>query len=134
MANYLLDTDHVMAMVSGNEQLWDKMKHLKKGDRFGVCQTVLSELYYIAKASLQMDTNVAALTELVSDLDLWPFDRGIAETTGEILAQAKSLSSPVSISVAQISAVARQRQLIILSGDRNFESVRDIRVNNWLVP
>jgi predicted nucleic acid-binding protein len=132
MANYLLDTDHVMALVAGEENLWKKLKRLKKEDRFGICPTVLSELYYIARTSQQMETNVAALTELVADLNLWPYDRGIAETTGEILAQAKSLNNPISMSVAQISAIARQRQLIVLSGSKFFDTVRDIRVDNWL--
>jgi predicted nucleic acid-binding protein len=132
MPSYLLDTDHVMEIVSGNERVWKRLREAGKGAKFGICPTVLSELYYIARTSQQMDVNVAALTELVADLYVWPYDRGIAETTGEILAQCKNLSSPVPMANAQIAAIARQRQLVILSSSKYFESVRDIKVENWL--
>ncbi|MBI2844356.1 MAG: type II toxin-antitoxin system VapC family toxin [Armatimonadetes bacterium] len=135
MRDYILDIDHVVGLVSGNEEIIRRMKEVKKGeDRFGITHTTLSELYYLIRSSAQMESNIAALTELVSDLYVWGYDRGAAEITGEILTQAKSLSRPLSYIEAQIAAVARQRQAVLLSGSGRFADVRDIELQNWLTP
>ncbi|HOK54843.1 MAG TPA: hypothetical protein PKV43_10285, partial [Armatimonadota bacterium] len=66
------------------------------------------------------------------DLYVWDLDRGAAEITGEILTQMRSLNRPISPIEAQIAAVARQRQAVLLSGSEHFNDVRDIEVQNWL--
>jgi predicted nucleic acid-binding protein len=76
---------------------------------------------------------MASLTELVSDLYVWGFDRGAAEIAGEILNQQKSLNRPINPTEAQIAAVARQRQAVLLSGSEHFSDVRDIEHQNWIV-
>jgi len=133
MTEYMLDTDHLMALISNNPTLIKRLSRLKGQDvRFGVCVCLLGELYFIARSSAQMETNVAALTELLADLYIWGYDRGMAETAGEILTQQLAMGQPIPILDAEIAAVARQRQAILLSADPHFRLVRDIRLENWL--
>jgi predicted nucleic acid-binding protein len=133
MREYILDIDHLAELMGGNEVLLKRMGEIKKDNaRFGITVTILSELYFMLRASAQMDTNMASLTELVSDLYVWGFDRGAAEITGEIMNQQRSLNRPINPTEAQIVAIARQRQAILLSSAEHFSDVRDIELQNWL--
>lgn len=133
MRDYILDIDHLVGLMGGNVTLLKRIVKIKKDDgSFGITVTVLGDLYFLIRSSQQMDTNVAALTEFVSDLHVWGLDRGAAEITGEILTQMRSLGRPITQTEAQIAAVARQRQAVILSGSERFSDVRDIELQNWL--
>ena len=135
MTQYLLDTDHLVGLIASEKPILDRLRRsAKAGDRFSICVTVLSELYWLAKASAQMDANTAALTELVSELPVWELDRGASEIVGEILAEQRALGRPVSRSAAEIAAIARQRGLVALSSDPGLRLVRDITVEDWREP
>lgn len=135
MRDYILDIDHIVGLMAGNEELIRELGRLKKGDaRFGITVTILSDLYFLVRSSAQMAANTASLTELVADLNVWDFDRGAAEITGEILTQMRALGRPIIVSEAQIAAVARQRQAVLLSGSENLAEVRDVTTENWLRP
>ena len=132
MTAYLMDTDHVIGLVGAEERIVRRLEKLARSDdTFSICAAVLSELYWFAKSTAQMDTNTACLTELVADLPMWEMDRGAAEIVGEILAEHRSLGTAVSRSAAEVSALARQRGLVVLSSDPDFRAVRDIRVEDW---
>jgi len=135
MTEYLLDTDHVIALICADPLFLARLEGVKGKDvRFGVSVNILGELYLLARLSTQMDLNTAALTELLTDLYIWPYDRGMAETFGEIEAQQLSMNQPIPTLDAEIAAIARQRQAILLSADPHFKLVRDIKLENWLAP
>lgn len=134
MKDYILDIDHLAGLMAGNENLLRQLGEIKEDlGRFGITVTILGDLYFFIRSSRQMDANAASLTELVSDLHVWGFDRGVAEITGEILTQMRSLGRPITPIEAQIAAVARQRQAVLLSGSERFSDIRDIELQNWLI-
>jgi len=133
MKDYILDIDHIAGLMAGNENLLRRIGEVKEDSgRFGITVTILGDLYFFIRSSQQMDANMASLTELVSDLHVWEVDRGVAEITGEILTQMRSLNRPITPIEAQIAAVVRQRQAVLLSGSERFRDVRDIELKNWL--
>ena len=135
MTTYLLDTDHVIGLIASEEGVVERLrKSAKAGDRFGICTPVLSELYWFAKSTAQMELNTAALTELLADMPVWKTDRGAAEILGEILAEQRGLGQPVPRPVAEIAAIARQRGAVILSSDAAFRTVRDTTIEDWRRP
>jgi len=132
MADYLLDTDHVIGLVGDEDAVVNRLQRsAKAGDRFSICSATLSELYWFAKSTAQMALNTAALTELVAELRVWDVDRAAAEIVGEILSEQRALGQPVPRAVAEVAAIARQGQLVVLSSDPNFGLVRDITVEDW---
>jgi predicted nucleic acid-binding protein len=132
MTTYLLDTDHVIGLIGSEKPIIDRLKRsVKAGDRFSICVTTLSELYCFAKSTAQMDLNTAALTELVAELPVWEMDRGASEIVGEILIEQRTTDRPIPRAVAEVSAIARQRQLVVLSSDPSFRVIRDITVEDW---
>jgi predicted nucleic acid-binding protein len=132
MTAYLLDVDHIVGLLASEQAIVDRAQKLRSSqDTFGICSTVLSELYWFTRSTAQMDANTAYLTELLADLPVWEMDRGTAEIIGEILAEHRSLGTPISRSVTEIAAVARQKGLTVLSSDSDFRAVRDIQVEDW---
>ncbi len=134
MRDYILDIDHILGLISGNEELTRRLAEAKNDARFGITTTILGELYFLIRSSAQMDANVASLTELARDLEVWQFNRGAAEITGEILTQARALGRPISEPEAQIAAISRQRQATLLTSQERFADIRDITFENWLAP
>ena len=103
------------------------------GDRFGISVTVLGELYYAVYASQHHTENLRRLQALVGALLLWPFDALTAQEFGRIQAEQKVKGRPIPPLDAQIAAVARVNDLVILTDDRHFTFVDGINVENWRV-
>ncbi|MCK5119233.1 MAG: type II toxin-antitoxin system VapC family toxin, partial [Candidatus Latescibacteria bacterium] len=67
------------------------------------------------------------------DVFLWDYDRPASEEFGRIRAEQKTKGRPIPPTDAQIAAVARLHDLMVLSDDRHFTYVNDLKVENWLV-
>ena len=134
MTNYLLDTNHASWLMAQRDSLVSRMRQAQAdGDRFGISVTVLGELYYAVYASQRRAENLRRLQLLVGALLLWPFDALAAQEFGRIQAEQKAKGRPIPPSDAQIAAVARINDLILLTGDRHLAFVDGITVNNWSV-
>jgi tRNA(fMet)-specific endonuclease VapC len=93
---------------------------------------VLGELYFAAYASQRRVQNLQALRDFLADAILWPFDELAAEEFGRIQAEQKAKGRPIPPLDAQIAAVARVYDLVLLTADRHFEFVDHVTVENWL--
>lgn len=101
------------------------------GDRFGLAVTTLGELYYAVYASRHREENLRRLHSLLSALILWPFDELTAEVFGRIQAEQKAKGRPIPPLDAQIAAVARAYDLVLLTADRHFQFVAGLTIENW---
>ena len=134
MTNYLLDTNHASWLMAQREPIVTRMRQAQaNGARFGVSVTVLGELYYVVYASQRSDENLRRLQALAGALLLWPFDALTAQEFGRIQAEQKAKGRPIPPLDAQIAAVARVNDLVILTDDRHFTFVDGIAVDNWRV-
>ena len=134
MTNYLLDTNHASWLMAQREPIVTRMRQAQAaGDRFGVSVTVLGELYYAVYASQGRAENLRRLQALAGALLLWPFDALTAQEFGRIQAEQKAKGRPIPPLDAQIAAVARVNDLVILTDDRHFTFVDGIAVDNWRV-
>ena len=132
MASYLLDTNHVSWLMTQQGSLVARLRQAQAaGDRFGISVTVLGELYYAVYASQRRAENLRRLQSLVGALLLWPLDALAAEEFGRIQAEQKAKGRPIPPLDAQIAAVARVNNLILLTDDEHFTFVDGITVENW---
>jgi len=132
MADYVLDTNHATWLLAGDESMLARLLQMQaSGVQFGVTVTVLAELYYAVYASQRRQENLRRLQALAGALHLWPFDALAAEEFGRIQAEQKAKGRPIPPLDAQIAAVARLRDLILLTDDRHLRFVDGIRVENW---
>lgn len=133
MTDYLLDTNHASRLMSGDGTLVRSIRAARTaGDRFGVSITVVAELYFAVYASRRQDENRHRLDDLVTSLVVWPFDASAAEEFGRIQAEQKARGRPIPALDAQIAAVARSRDLKLLTADRHFDYVAGVIAENWL--
>lgn len=93
---------------------------------------MLGELYYAIYASQRREENLERLGDLLEALILWPFDQLAAEEFGRIQAEQKAKGRPIPPLDAQIAAVARVHDLVLLTADHHFELVDGLVVENWL--
>ncbi len=134
MTNYLLDTNHASWLMAQQEPIVARVSQAQAdGARFGISVTILGELYYAVYASQRRAENLHRLQSLVGALLLWPFDALMAEEFGRIQAEQRAKGRPIPPLDAQIAAVARINDLVILTDDRHLTFVDGISVENWRV-
>jgi tRNA(fMet)-specific endonuclease VapC len=132
MTNYLIDTNHAGWLMAQQDSLIARLRQAQAaGDRFGISVTVLGELYYAVYASQRHAENLRRLQSLAGALLLWSFDALTAEEFGRIQAEQKAKGRPIPPLDAQIAAVARVNNLVILTDDRHLAFVDGITVENW---
>ncbi len=133
MPDYLLDTNHATRLLSGSDPLRQRLQTvITMGERFGITHPVLGELFYAAYASQRRDENLHALRSFLADVWLWPYDEAAAEEFGRIQAEQKARGRPIPSIDAQIAAVVRLHNLVLLTADQHFQYVADLTVENWL--
>lgn len=133
MTDYLLDTNHAAKIMGSPAQLRTLLSHKgQAGDRFFVSITVLSELYFAAYASSRQAANLQNINIFLTHIPVLDFDATAAEEYGRIKAELKVKGRPIPGTDAQIAAVARIHNLIVLSADRHFQYVDNLPVENWL--
>ncbi len=134
MTNYLLDTNHASWLMAQQSSIVARLHQSQAdGDQFGIPVTVLGELYYAVYASQHRAENLRRLQSLAGALLLWPFDALVAEEFGRIQAEQKAKGRPIPPLDAQIAAVARVNDLVILTDDRHLTFVDGITIENWRV-
>lgn len=133
MPDYLLDTNHVSHFLAQHPTLVERISEVAdRGDRFTISTTVLGELYFAVYASQRLQQNLGALSGFLEDVALLPFDEAAAQEFGRIQAEQKRKGRPIPPTDSQIAAVCRLRDLTLLSADRHFQFVDNLRVENWL--
>ncbi len=129
MADYLLDTNHASKLMAGHEPITARVREAQStGATFALSTTVIGELYYGIYLSQRRIQNQL----LLDSLRILPFDEPAAEMFGIIQAEQRTTGKPIRPLDAQIAAVARVQNLIVLTQDHHFQFVAGIIVENWL--
>lgn len=130
---YLLDTNHLGAAVNVRLDIQGRLRDAhRRGYRFGTCLPVLAELEVGFAQTLYPDRNRDALRAVRRFVRLWPLDESLVQTYGAIHLELKRKGRVLPMADLFLAALCRQRGLILLSTDRDFEALPDLRVENWL--
>jgi tRNA(fMet)-specific endonuclease VapC len=131
MTRYLLDINHASAVLKQHLDLSNHSKHAPD-DEFGVCVPYIGELWYMVFNSSRIDHNVARLNSVLQDLNIWHYDEAAAIEFGRIRAECRRAGRPISGIDAQIAAVARINQLVLLTDDNDFSPIVNLKLDNWI--
>jgi len=133
MPAYLIDTNHTCAMMNNVQPVAERIiQQAQRGERFYLCMTVVGELYFAVYASTYRASNTVHLERLLERIAILGFDQATAQEYGRIKAELKAKGHLIPGTDAQIAAVARLHDLIVLSSDRHLGYVDDLQVENWL--
>ena len=132
MSVYLLDCNHLSIALRKVSVLRDRIHQERKNShRFVSCSPVLCEL----EAGIQQTAKPAEyrrrLGQLLRHVRLWPIDADSARLYGEVFNELRQKGRALSQVDMMLAALGRQHKVILLTADRDFEALPELRVENW---
>src|SRR5258708_21264710 len=133
MGGSLLDTNHVSAALRPISPVRERIEQLRRrGIRIGTCVPVLCELEAAFPPAARGESFRRALQRLLARVRLWPIEREISIYYGEIYQELRGRGRVLSQVDMLLAALARQMKLTLITSDRDFEALPDLRTENWL--
>ena len=105
---------------------------MRQGMRLGTCIPVLCELEAAIQQTKRPEACRHTLDRLLREVRIWPVDRDVTHRNGEIYVDLRRRGRAISHVDIVVAALAREMDLTILTTDRDFEAVPDVRTENWL--
>jgi len=145
---YLLDSTHCIMIMSGDISLRRKVESLADTP-MATCVVVVGELLFGAHKSEQAERNINLVESLLNSLHIYQVDMKTAKIYGRLksgILDRFGLRGRAKRRIARterlgfrdndiwIAAVAKRHDLVIVSGDSDFQrlqSVEDLRVESW---
>jgi tRNA(fMet)-specific endonuclease VapC len=133
MRGYLVDTNHLSAALNRVSPLRERL-HLayRQGNRLGTCVQALCELEVGIQQGTRLDASRRALDRLLREVHVWPVERPIPRLFGELYLLLRQRGRTLSHVDILLAAMARHLNVTLLTADRDFEAVPEIRTENWL--
>ncbi|MFN3314321.1 MAG: type II toxin-antitoxin system VapC family toxin [Hyphomonas sp.] len=132
MTGWMLDTNAVIALVTGRSEALMRRVEALEPAQLAVSSIVAHELYYGAYRSQRSAHNLETLRLLFSDLEVVEFDAEDARVAGSIRADLARQGAPIGPYDALIAgqALARGRRLVTGNTDE-FSRVAGLRIEDW---
>ena len=132
MTWYLLDTNHLGQVATLGTLVHQRvMQRHALGHRFGTCLPVFCELEVGIEQVRDPAKYRRNLERVLRIVRTWPLDRETARIYGATYHELRKAGRALSSVDIMLAAVARQMKLVLLSTDRDFEALPDIRCENW---
>lgn len=101
-------------------------------DGLVISSMTLAELYYGTEASAAYDKNLSSLQNLLTILDIMPFESSAAVHYGKIRAYLRRRGTPIGTMDMLISAHALALGVTLVTNNvREFERVPGLIIENW---
>lgn len=134
MPDFLLDCNHLSAALRKVSPARKRIQQGRRaGHRFISCYPVLCELEVGIQQTPKPEENRRRLNQLLRQVRLWPLDADTARSYGAVYLELRRRGRALSQVDMVLAALARQHKLTVLTTDRNFEALADLRVENWTV-
>jgi tRNA(fMet)-specific endonuclease VapC len=133
MARYLLDTNHLAAALDARSTMRERIFQARRtGHRFGTCVPVLCELETGLFHTRRRAQNRQILAVLLREVRIWPLESSIAPLYAEIYHDLRDRGRVLSQVDMMLAAVSRSMDATVLTSDRDFDALPDLRVENWV--
>lgn len=134
MKRYLLDTNHLGEAIGQVSVVRDRLQQMyRQGAIFGTCGPVLCELMLGVVMHKDADKLRIRLNNILGLVRLWPTDLSIADKYSTVYHELKSSGRALSQVDIILAAMVRQMKATLLTTDRDFEALPDIKTENWIV-
>jgi predicted nucleic acid-binding protein len=131
MPDYLLDCNHLSAALRKVSRVRDQIHQGRRaGYRFITCSPVLCELEVGIQQTSHVEDNRRRLAQLLRHVRVWPLDTDTTRLYGAVYSELRRLGRAFSQVDMMLAALARQHHLVVLTPDRDFEALTDLRVEN----
>ena len=138
---FLLDTNHCSGIILENPQILARLSSLGETP-ISTCTIVMGELIDMAARSRRRQENLARVRRFTDRLYIYPIDTDTAEIYGDLKAGFFDRYAPkdrkqrrrttieqlgISDNDLWIASVVIQHQLILVTGDRDFQRLQPVR-------
>lgn len=128
---YLLDTSTCIQLLRGPSSGLLARLRARSPSEIALCAVVKAELLFGARRSQRVAENLALVQRFAAPFVCHPFDDAAAEHYGAIRAELAATGRPVGPNDLLIAAIARSRDLTLVSHDGEFRRVVGLRVEDW---
>ena len=126
--SYLLDTNIVVALLSGDMKVKDE---IASADEVFISVVVLGELYYGVEKSIKVEQNRDQINKFADTVTVLECDEDTATEYGKIKSHLKKAGTLIPENDIWISATGRQFDLTISTRDKHFRHVPDVKLVEW---
>lgn len=132
MTNYLLDTNHLSSLVTLSHPLRQRLlAQQNAGDSFAVPTPVLVEFLYGIGTLPRAKQNLEQWRLIADRFGYINVERRDGEEAGHLRLLLRRVGYQLSAIDALIAVLALRNDLTLLTSDRDFSFVPDIKVDNW---
>ncbi|MFN8491550.1 MAG: type II toxin-antitoxin system VapC family toxin [Caldilineaceae bacterium] len=133
MSDYLLDTNHASPLVTLEHPLRELiLQRVDEGDSFAICTPVLTETLYGIGILPRAAQNLREWERLRLFLPCFAADETDAKFAAELQILLRLQGRQLNTVDALVAAVALRYDLIVLTKDKDFRVVPNLRYENWL--
>jgi tRNA(fMet)-specific endonuclease VapC len=134
MTNYLLDTNHLSPLITLTHPLRQRvMQSLRTDDTFAFTVPTLVELRYGLGSLPRASQNLVEWDRLRPDFICYIPDEADAERAARLRLALRRQGWQLETVDALIAAVALRYDLTLLTTDRDFSAVPQLKQENWLI-
>ena len=126
--SFLLDTNITIAFLEGESSIVDRVM---QAERVLLSSTIVGELYYGAFKSGRVESNVERVEVLIGRIPVLGCDRNTSKVYGQIKNQLRKKGRPLPENDIWIAAIARQYDLTLVSRDRHFHEIENLKLDIW---
>ena len=124
---FLLDTNIAIALFAQDSSV---MERLQEAESVFIPSIVLGELFFGAYKSINVEENVAWVSEFASTSAVLPCDTATGRHYGQIKSGLRTRGRPIPENDIWTAAIARQYDLTLVSRDVHFAEVES-QVEAW---
>lgn len=129
---YLLDTNTCIQIINRPTGPVAERFRQHRPYQLKVCSIVKSELFYGARKSQQVESNLKRMKFFCAPLESLPFDDLCAEEYGQIKAVLAAQGQLIGPNDLLIAALARNYDAILVTNNtREFSRVTGLRLEDW---
>lgn len=130
---YMLDTNICIYAIKNKPK--EVIERLKEHEPSEICisSVTYAELIHGVEKSKAVNKNRIALTLLLADIEILPFDANAAESYGEIRAELERKGNPIGPLDMMIAGHAKSLgYTVVTNNTKEFERINGLRLENWV--
>lgn len=132
MPEYLLDTNHISPLVTSGHPLQEKiLAQLQTGDLFAIATPALHEFLFGISLLPRAVENLQAWVNLAGLFKYYNVDQSIASQSAQLRVTLRKQGRQLEAIDSFIAVIAVRYGVILLTTDKDFQALPDLRYENW---
>ncbi len=125
---FLLDTNTIIDLFAGKNSVKENLLH---ANEVFISSIAIGELYYGAYKSCHTDNNLRQIDDFTASCTVLCCNQDTAHEYGIIKNRLREKGMPIPENDIWIAAIARQYDLILITCDKHFFKIEDLKQEKW---